>query len=344
MEKIGAKETSFLFAILIISTVTLGAISGFAEDFGTLAYVNSAICTALSFLLVWISKRSLGNSNFYTVVYSAYGQTAGKIFMCLVFILTVLNASLRMGVFTDAIGSMVLPQTPRFIIFAVMAICSFFVSYFGFEAITRYALVCFTVFLAFFAVILFSSLSEAEVANLKPQGVNGEIVSVISMLFVFSDIFYVYLISDKIKGKNSALHAVFIGGGIAILLTLFYVMCVPYPVLGKYSYPFYTLASLTNSSLIFQRMDGLVFVVWIFASFVSSGALCLFASDILARVFCLSDRKVLSAPVSLMMFLTSYLGFAGQWVSGAMSFVCFVFLPATAIIFKCKEAKNCEKQ
>ena len=155
MEKIGAKETSFLFAILIISTVTLGAISGFSEDFGTLAYVNSVICTALSFLLVWIIGYALGTENFYTAVYSVYGKTTGKAIMCLVFIVTVLNASLRMGMFSDAIGSMVLPQTPRFIILAVMAICAFFVSYFGFEAITRYSLVCFIAFLVFFAVILF---------------------------------------------------------------------------------------------------------------------------------------------------------------------------------------------
>ncbi len=339
MEKSGTRETGSLFAVLIISTVTTGAISGFVYNSGTAAYINAFLTAIAAFVLVGILHLCLGKDDFCSALGSVYGKTLSKLVMGIIFILTVASASVRMDMFADAIGKYVLTETPRIVIFSVIALCSFFAAFFGIEAITRYALVSFIVFVAFLGVIFFSSASEVRYINICPVLGKGDFISVASMLYVFSDIMYLYLISNRVKRGRSGVRAVFLGGTLTVLITLFYVLCVPYPVSQSYDFPLYTLASLSNSSVIFQRMDGLVFVIWIFTSFISVGALSFFATDIFARVFGISDRRAIVSAVTFIIFLVSCGGMLKADVILTISAaLCFGFVPFTALICKLKKS------
>ncbi len=338
MEKSGTRETGSLFAVLIISTVTTGAISGFVYNSGTAAYINALLTWVAAFALVGILNLCLGKDNFYSAMGCVYGKILSRVIMGLIFILTIASASVRMDMFTDAIGKYVLTETPRIVIFSVIALCSFFAAFFGMEAITRYALIFFIVFAAFFAVIFFSSASEVRFINICPVLGKGDFTSVASMLYVFSDIMYLYLISSKVKAGRAGVRAVILGGTLTVIITLFYVLCVPYPVSQSHEFPVYTLASLSNSSVIFQRMDGLVFVVWIFTSFISVGALSLFASDIFARVFGVSDRRAIASAVTFIIFLVSCVSvLKADIVLTVSACVCFGFVPFTALMGKLKK-------
>ncbi len=341
MEKPGIRETTHLFALLIISTVTLGAISGFVHNSGTAAYINTILTLVLSLALVWVINPAFKESDFRGVLSAVYGKGGSALIMCALFLLTVGNAALRTGMFANAINSYILTGTPRIIILGVISICAFFASYFGLEAVTRYSLVTLIAFFVFFAIILFSSSAEVKLLNLYPLLGKGSFIDVLSMMYVFSDIIYLYLLSGRIKVKRVARGAIALGGAVAVLLTFFYVLCVPYPVSENHAYPLYTLASLSNSSVVFQRMDGLVFIIWILSSFISVGALCLFSAEILRQAFSLSDRRAVSSLVAFLVFLVSAADFL-RWeiVFIAMSLACFVFLPVTAVIYRIMRRKK----
>ena len=93
------------------------------------------------------------------------------------------------------------------------------------------------------------------------------------------------------------IKAAVISAVIIVIVTLAYALCVPYPASSVYEYPFFRLATLANASVLFQRLDGAVYITWIFAEgLICTGALALFWSMIFADGFKCSDYKG-SAPL-----------------------------------------------
>jgi len=341
MEKIGVKETSRLFSILIVSTVTLDAIWGFVHNSGTAAFINAILGLIFVLAVVLFSKKAFKNSNFEVVLKNLYGNWVSTFLILLLLVLTILSASSRMGIFADAIGEYVLSETPRIFILILFCACIFTAVFFGIEAITRYALSVFIAFSVFLAIILLSSYTEVKAINLSPILGKGSFINVFDMMYVFSDIIYMYLIigyvADRKKANNVIIRATLTGGIISVICTLFYTLCVPYPVSKEFLYPLYRLASLSNSSVVFQRLDGLVFLIWMFIGFVSVSALTLFAIIIFARLFKLNDTRALSAPFSLMVLLIAVDGSVNtEFIRNSMTMYTFLVLIITSLIYRLK--------
>ena len=334
MQKAGQKETSCLFSVLIGANVTIDAVWGFVNRSGTAAAINAALSLVFALLGVWVINLAFGRKELFEVAKEALGSKLAIFAMCLFFIFTLFNGAVRMSMYTHAIASHVLTGTPAIMIAGAFALCSFFAAYFGLEAITRYSVVMIWGFLVFLAVIIVSNSSEIEFSNLFPILGKGGFGDVFSMMYIFSDIMYIYVIKEKIAGKAGVCGVKSVLWGIAVVLVaLFFVLCVPYPVSQEHRFPLYTLASLVSSSVVFQRLDGLVFVMWMFAGFISCGALTLFATEILKKSFALSDRRSSASIVALLTFLLSISDLFGtEFIRMASSWICFVVLPALSII------------
>ncbi len=340
MRKSNTAEAVYLFSILGISYITLGGISGFTRNSGSAAGINALVCTLFSFFVLHICARSIGEKNLYELVGNVYGRKIRFALMTLLFAVTVLNASARLDLYTDAVSELVLRKTPNEVIAAIFCICAFFACRLGAKPLGRYSLVLFMLFALMFAVILCFSASETEVKNILPFLGRGDTKNVVNMLYLFSDAVYVTLIFRG-RGFAKAMSIIpLVTGIVGIVLTVFYTLCVPYYALDYHTYPLYTLASLANSSVIFQRLDGLVFIIWFFCGFVSVGALALFATEIFKKTFSLSDRRAVSAPVVLMIFLVWASNFIDKkMIFSIMTAVTFGFLPLTVILHRLKPKK-----
>jgi len=345
VEKTGVKETVALFVILIISRVSLHAISGFVHNSGTAAAINALCGVLIAVLVCLISGSAFKKTSFTEAFTISYGKIPGSIVLILFLIVTLINASHRMQIFGDAIGEFILNDTPRMYILLIFGVCVYAAAYSGIETITRYSISVIAAFFVFLTIILLSAHGEVSYVNICPILGKGSFYNVFNMLYVFADIIYMYFVFEGIKGAKAknVLSVVLIGGIVAVVLTLFYTLCIPYPVSEEFSFPLYRLASLANSTVVFQRLDGLVFLIWIFTGFISAGALTLFASMLLAKIARLSDRRAVVPSVTFIVFLMSYI-LDGDFIDVVMSIFAFLILPLTALLLKIKENRACAKK
>lgn len=341
MGKIGFKETGRLFVLLILSTVTLDSLWGFVHNSGTAAVINAFLGLVFAAAVVIFSRGVFRNSGLETVFKDVYGKCGTCVLMLIFLVLTIFNAASRMSIFTDAADRYILGDSPRIFILIMFSLCVFGVSFFGMEALTRYSFAGFIIFAVFSVIILISSTGEISYLNICPVLGKGSFLNVANMLYIFSDIVYMYFIlnsiKDRKKAENAMLKSVIIAGLITCLFTAFYTLCVPYPVSEEFSYPLYRLAALSNSSVVFQRLDGLVFIIWMFMGFISAGALTLFGIMIFESIFKLNDTAALAAPFSLLVFLLALSGVVStEFIRESMSVYCFGVIILTTVIYKVK--------
>ncbi len=343
MKKIGAKETVWLFIILIISRVTLDAVSVFVHNSGTAAAINSICGLVIAAIAVLITNIAFKNNNIKDVFTGVYGKTGQTALRAVLLVVTILNASRRMTMFSDAIGDFVLETSPMVFILCIFALSVFFASFTGIEALSRFSYLAGICIVLFVGIIVVSSSVEARVENIYPILGKGRALNVFNMLYVFSDIMYFYLIGSHVanKKKHIELGIVIKSGIIIAFIAFFYTLCVPYPVSEKFVYPIYRLASLANTSVLIQRLDGLVFLIWIFAGFVSVGALTIFASEIFEDVFKLSDRRGALPVITFVIFLLAITG-GGKFgfLDTILSIFAFAVFPVTSVIYKYKSRRR----
>lgn len=347
MTNINARETHWLFVMLILSRITLDAVSVFVKNSGTAAVINSAFGFLIAFALLFVTDRCFKRSSFDDVARDVYGKFGQRIFGFVFFCITLLNSVRRITMFSDAIGDFVLTASPYAFILIIFAVCAFVTALLGIEALVRISYITGGVTVLLIGIIMASSLVEVDITNIYPVLGKGRISNVFDMLYVYSDIVYLYYIKNSISGgqKHTFVKPLVKSAVVVSLVTLFYTLCVPYPVSEKFSYPIYRLASLSNTTVLIQRLDGIVFLIWIFSGFVSVGSLVYFASQIFKDTFCLKDRKGTLPIIAFLVFIIALIG-GGKWncADGIISAFAFGALPATAIIFKYKNRrKKCKK-
>ena len=343
MEKIGSKETIWLFIILILSRVTLDAVSVFVYNSGTAAAINSICGLIIAGIAVLITNIAFKNNDIKDVFLSVYGKKLQMALGAVLFVVTILNASRRMTMFSDAIGEFVLQTSPKVFILGIFAICIFFTSFIGIEALSRFSYLAGIGIALFIGIIVASSSVEVRVENIYPVLGKGRALNVFNMLYVFSDIMYFYLIGSSVTNRNKHVElGIVIKSGIIIsFIAFFYALCVPYPVSEKFVYPIYRLASLANTSVLIQRLDGLVFLIWIFAGFVSVGALTIFATEIFRSSFKLSDRRGVLPVITFVIFLVSLTGGGNfKFLDSILSVFAFAVFPITSVIYKIKHRRH----
>ncbi len=344
-QKTGAKETAGLVTVLIFNGFMLGETASAVRHFATGSWIAILVVTFAGVLVMHFCGSVVASVGIRSLVSAAFGRYAAIGAGIVLFVATVLNASHTMSVLTNAVGEVVLPNSPRVFIIYVASGAALAVCLLGPEAITRYGLVLGIVLpLALVGVALFSA-NRWQGINLFPllgrwslRGVTGAFAS-------FGNALYFFAASSHIKDTGSirpaAVSSVLTAGIMASSLCLAYLLCVPYPAGQTFDYPFYRLALMANSSVVFQRPDGFVFILWILTGFVSAGALTLFAARILGATLNLKNHRAISfGVVYLCLALTMADVTFGVWGRYVAAFGVFVFLPITCIIYKIRRPRN----
>ena len=137
MTNINARETHWLFVMLILSRITLDAVSVFVKNSGTAAVINSVFGFLIAFALLFVTDRCFKVSSFDDVARDVYGKFGQKVFGFVFFCITLLNSVRRITMFSDAIGDFVLTASPYAFILIIFAVCAFVTALLGIEAIVR---------------------------------------------------------------------------------------------------------------------------------------------------------------------------------------------------------------
>lgn len=344
MEKSGVRETKWLFFILMISHICLGAIGELTKAMATGGIWGLLLSALVALAIMFVTELCLGSGGCRSLQ-SYFGYPLYTTLATVLFVVTLFGTAQRMKDFSLAIGSTVLLQSPAVFILFIMSLASFVVALVGLEAITRYALVASGVFFLFAGALFFTNIPRAEIINIYPLGGKNGFSNPFCSLYVFSDAVYFFFIQKSINNNkkipypiSKTIITVSVTG---VAITLFYCLCVPYPASTMYKYPLYRLSLLANSSVVFQRLDGLVYIIWIFFSFISQGALVIFAMDIISDALKLKNKKAIAGTVTLICFLISMMDsdftFFVRLFSVGFAFLIF---PVCALLVKKGRERN----
>lgn len=342
---IGEKETGWLLTVLVTSQIFVRGINGFVSASGTAGAIVSLLCCAIVLVYFWIIDKLKFSHDvgMFDMMRESYGNSATVIIGAVLTVLSALNCSMRLKMFSVAVADIVLPDSPQVYVMLFFAVAMLVAVSVGLEALTRYALPAGMVIALLSAAVVAFNFDSYKLTNIFPLlGRGGEgIASSSGMISMFSDFFYIYILADFFRKKHAvkrvSLKAVALSGIIITSITFFYILAVPYPSSAKFDYPFFRLASLANTSVLFQRLDAFVYVIWLFSGFICTGALALFTIMIFSQTFKLSDYKGI---VHAFIFLISAFSLTAKnrfsLVNSLFSTFVFSLLAVTAVVYRFK--------
>ncbi len=203
----------------------------------------------------------------------------------------------------------VFPDASVWVIVLPMLAVAVYAAYIGVEGIARSGFFIFIGFLLAFGLIVFSSIPNIELNNLKPiekniwQELTGGVYGTVSRS---TEPILFGMLLPYVGNKTGKVVAGFTALSIGVLeITAFFILTV----LGDFSYsqffPFYSLASMSEIS-IFQRMDALYMGIWVLIGFIKLSLLLLLGKDIFPLLLpqrVNQNARRLSLPVTAMLVL-----------------------------------------
>lgn len=346
---VGERETKWLFVILFTSQFLLGAVRTFAICGTSAAALSALLCCIVPIVLLCAAEKLSGGlgGDFTQILQRCYGKCAAAVIELIIFALAVSNASLRLKAFVTALSRTVYPGTPNLYLTAFFTFVMLCVCFLGAENITRYARLAGIGMSLVLVLVLAMAVPHFEEANICPVFGSGA-AGILRGTFAaqaFADVIYLYFIGRLLRNDGAPLRvgikAAVISAVIIVIVTLAYALCVPYPASSVYEYPFFRLATLANASVLFQRLDGAVYITWIFAGFICTGALALFCSMIFADGFKCSDYKG-SAPLVVLIISALSLSSlkAVKILNTAFAPSVLAVILITALIYRTRGGKN----
>ena len=341
---IGEKETKWLFVILMTSQIFVGGINVFMGMSGILGAVCALMCSILVFVYFYIIDKIKKSQDigFFDMIKKICDRKISAVAGAGLTVISMFNCSLRLKVFSVAATDIILPDSPVSFAVFLFAFAILAVSFFGLEALTRYALPAGVVITALAATTGIFNFESYRITNIYPLLGNGYISfkNLFGGISMFADIFYLYILSDYFRKKHAVkrigLKAIGIAGLTITTLVLLYCLAVPYPASENFEYPFFRFSSLANTSVLFQRLDAIVYVVWLFSGFLSSGALALFTMMIFTKSFYVSDYRGI---VHMVIFTVLSLSLSDKnfdSVTVIFASAVFIALFITSVIYRLK--------
>ena len=283
-------------------------VSGTAMLFGQI--LGYGVVLLLFLPLLWMLKRYPERSlamNLQAV------SRRGSVPVNLIYLaFVILLAANTLAHFQFFMTNAIFQEASAWAIIIPMMIVAVYAAHVGIEGICRSGFLLFCAFIIAFLFIMFSSIPEIKLTNLKPMEENALSQILRGAYGVVSrsvEILMLYLLLPYLKkGKLGAGVT-----GFAVLsfvvfeLIAFFLLAVLGDFAKSQTFPFYTLASMAGIS-IFQRMDALYMGIWVFVAFIRLALLLFIAGDLLALI--LPPRKNVERKRGFCLGMISVLVFA----------------------------------
>lgn len=344
-------ETKWLFVILLTSEILVGAINGFTAAAGSGAAAAALTCTAAAaaFFAVTESIRRCDDVPFFDMIKSCYGKTASAAIGSVLTVISLFGCARSVRIFTSAVADVVLTQSPALYIAAFFAAAMLAVSVYGLQTLSRYAIAAGKILAVFVLVIVIFNIKNLRLSNALPIFGNGAdgMASSVGMVYIFSDILYLCVISDHFQSRGAVMRvgsrSLIISGLFAVCAVFVYCCSVAYPASTHFRYPIFRLAALANTSVLLQRLDGAVYILWLIAGFISCGARALFTSVLFEKSFDCGDSRGIAPTVILAAIMLSGI-VPKDGVRAAFACTAVVIYSVTIITYRLWRISNREQK
>ncbi len=293
--------------------------------------ISFLICSAISFILVLLSKR----------YFSASGDKAGRIinfvFLSYIIPISLYNLSLCQNALISVGGGKISAELSLLIIVFSSAAAA----YLGSEALSRCALISFYIMILIFGFICIISFDGWDAHNLYPLLGNNAKSTFFSFnsIGIYSGLVSVFAIKDNISSHGAfasikrAFFAVFFLGCVAVFLCI---ITTPYPLGSLYDFSLAGIFSVARSGSFFHRFEIILVFMLILISFNSLSFSLYLSSKTLAGIGKTDDIRPYVLLISAFLF---YAQFKGSLME--LSFVASnIFALALALVFVFKKRKK----
>lgn len=237
-----------------------------------------------------------------------FGKGVG-FFICIIYFCFFLGlSSLQLGTFQMYFQTFVFSQTSAYIIGIPIIIVCIYGAIKGVESIMRFGVFVFIIYAIISTMIIISTLPNADMNYLKPffyEGPNYFLQAVLAGVNSSSQILFIAMFVPFIKPGTKIVKAFITWNALAMLILLlleFAVVINMGPFASKQLFPLATL-SLISKVTIFERIDNLDMISWIFNSILNI-CLCLFvASQCIMRTPLKKWRRTIIAITSVLILI-----------------------------------------
>lgn len=313
-ETLSNKQMISLMSVYLFSSSVILTFGAQAKQDAWIAILFSAALAApLYFLFARIMKIYSG-MNMFEIILNVFGKLLGKMIILLYTWFSLhLGAQILIG-FASFIKNIALIETPVLVILIVQGfLCIYFVKA-GVEVKGRYSEFIAPMIILFILFLSLISIKEYKINNLTPILYEG-LAPVFQATFSvftnpYSELFLVTLIITMDKKKNKPYKIYFlslaIGTSVILLVTISNILVLGGNLQQMLIYPSYIVTSIMNIGDVFQRMEAIVAVVYLFGGFVENSIFLNVASSGLSRIFNIKDYKTVAGSVGLIMIVVAH--------------------------------------
>lgn len=292
MEKTVKISAWQLMTLLLVSRVAIaltytGGSAGVAHGTDRMAVLLLEAAAALLLFLptLWYSRAAQGIGAL-EYAYVQFGK-GGAVVAVLYSLYCLYIQSLDLMQFDHFAAAATSPELPRVILCIVLVAAAFVAAFYGLEAVARTASVIALLMIAAIVFLMISLIPDMKLLHFPPllyDGVAPVVTGVLENLPRFLELGLMALLVPYVKGVGKGLSAgVLLSAAVVLVMQTTVV-----GVLGDYgemvTYPYYTAATLAQSSLI-QRLDVLVTAIWLAGIFVKMSLLAVIFLGCMRQAF-----------------------------------------------------------
>lgn len=329
-----------LYICRIFSTMTYAPAMGVGSG-GVSVLISWVLSLGIGILVLlpalWLHSMS-GDKNVVMLSLSVWRRLGVGIALCY-FVYTMMTAVSTFAHFEFFMTNAIFPQSSTLFFIITMWIAAVYASSMGLEAIARTGAVVFAAFLVSFGFIVFASLGQVDLVELKLPLDNIWKEVGASAYEAFSrnaEFVVVLLLLPHIKGNLKKGVLAFL---CMLVVTSEIIAFLILTVLGDYSatqtLPYYTLSSAAEFS-IFQRLDALHMTVWVAIALVKIALYLFLSVECLQMLFPEKHKKAVSVGCCLLLFVlvlpfcysrTAFDGLYRAFSSGIPSILLVIVFP-----------------
>lgn len=272
-EKLGALQiASLLFVSRVFSILTHSGseFSGFGDTTIMLGSFIAGICSILlAYLISWVIRRNKANN--LLDLAGAASDRFGKFAYVTVGIVCLLVSIVTMVNFQHFLSLAVYPQMGNSLFIICLSAVCVYAAFLGLEAISRFSVII-AVLVVISVIVAASGLSgDIRIINLNSPfefGVKPILFSAYQGVVGNTELLLFVVLLGRLNRKGNHTFTASMILSMTCYQIVFFLMVA---TLGDYSssqsFPIYTLMASANIS-IFQRLDFIFMVIWIFISFL----------------------------------------------------------------------------
>ncbi|WP_313758148.1 endospore germination permease [Tissierella sp.] len=314
-ENISNSQFKSLIIMFILGTSLL--ISGDSQAMED-TWISLLIAMLIAIPLVFIYCKLIllfPGTTLFDILLKVYGKLLGKLFIIFYTLYFFHLGAIDIRNTTEYIQVVSFPETPQYVTAIFIGILSIYAINLGLSILSTWTKLTLPIIIAMIFTTFILAIPKFNISYIKPILYNGwkpVINSAYSLLtFPFAEtvifiVFFGYL-NNKKDTTKIYISSILIGGFLLLIAALRNILLLGFPNLSKIYFPSHYATSLINIHGFIQRIEIIISINLILASFTKV-AVCLYASSIgVSKIFNFRNFKKTSILLCILMIILSLL-------------------------------------